>query len=374
MNDNLDFDVHQNGNTLVYSGLISSNEDTKLNIKPNKYIQSLKINDNKINLDYIDLNINLTKDLNTINYTCNNTNDPSLCKILVEKHTTNDFVNQFKITSDGQKGMMVLLYDNPDFRGDPIKQWYKNDFNISEFQNQTHFSLKFFGTFNTDKSREYLFELTSDDGSELYIDNKKIIDNSGYHEKRSISAKISLEEGNHSFIVNYNQGSGNLDLQLKVKESCFEDISNIYSIFKQDKTKNGLSACIYPLDKEKLSPITCFDIYNQDFNNLTSYNNVRIEINGKLKIYEEGFYNFKFNSNKDILLFLNDIPVCVNTKPEYQNVYEQIYLLKGLYNFKISQYKLYDGPLISLEWKPEYYKDYFVIPDVFIETSSINAF
>ncbi len=68
------------------------------------------------------------------------------------------------------------------------------------------FAIRYTGTFNVDLDGDYAFRLISDDGSRLFIDGKKIIDNDGQHPTQSISGNTYLASGQHSIEVDYFQG------------------------------------------------------------------------------------------------------------------------------------------------------------------------
>jgi len=68
------------------------------------------------------------------------------------------------------------------------------------------FAIKYAGSFNIDQEGEYAFRLVSDDGSRLFIDGTKIIDNDGLHPTQSVSGTVYLSRGQHSVEVDYFQG------------------------------------------------------------------------------------------------------------------------------------------------------------------------
>ena len=68
------------------------------------------------------------------------------------------------------------------------------------------FAIRYTGTFNVDTEGNYAFRLVSDDGSRLFIDGKKIIDNDGLHATQSVSGNAYLTSGQHSIEVDYFQG------------------------------------------------------------------------------------------------------------------------------------------------------------------------
>jgi hypothetical protein len=68
------------------------------------------------------------------------------------------------------------------------------------------FGIDYTGRFWIDKPGEYRFELTSDDGSLLYIDGQLVIDNWGMHPATTLAGKVPLNAGVHTIRVPYFQG------------------------------------------------------------------------------------------------------------------------------------------------------------------------
>jgi len=68
------------------------------------------------------------------------------------------------------------------------------------------FGVDYYGKFYVTKPGEYLFELQSDDGSRLEIDNLLLIDLDGVHAVAKQTATTALLAGWHSIHVPYFQG------------------------------------------------------------------------------------------------------------------------------------------------------------------------
>jgi hypothetical protein len=68
------------------------------------------------------------------------------------------------------------------------------------------FAIRYTGTFYVDREGDYAFRLVSDDGSRLFIDGNKIVDNDGVHPTQSASGNAYLSRGQHSIEVDYFQG------------------------------------------------------------------------------------------------------------------------------------------------------------------------
>jgi hypothetical protein len=81
------------------------------------------------------------------------------------------------------------------------------------------FGFQYTGTFTTAKAGVYDFHVYSDDGSNIYVDGQKVIDNDGVHLAGLYGkhGQVTLSEGTHSLRVDYYQAyRWTLQLQLFV--------------------------------------------------------------------------------------------------------------------------------------------------------------
>jgi hypothetical protein len=68
------------------------------------------------------------------------------------------------------------------------------------------FAIDYTGKFWIKKPGKYHFALWSDDGTKLYIDERRLIDNDGIHPVKRMDKTMFLEEGIHRIRVSYFQG------------------------------------------------------------------------------------------------------------------------------------------------------------------------
>lgn len=68
------------------------------------------------------------------------------------------------------------------------------------------FGIRFEGRLVVPTTGTYALRITSDDGSILWIDGQKVIDNDGVHAPRTVNADYVLTAGNHPFRLDYYQG------------------------------------------------------------------------------------------------------------------------------------------------------------------------
>ena len=88
---------------------------------------------------------------------------------------------------------------------------------LQGFERPERFGLVFEGYVRVPADGVYTFELTSDDGSVLYIGGELVVDNDGGHGPIEKVGMIALESGHHPMTIRYYQGSGGKELRFGVK-------------------------------------------------------------------------------------------------------------------------------------------------------------
>jgi hypothetical protein len=79
------------------------------------------------------------------------------------------------------------------------------------------FGINYLGAFWVRNPGEYKFEMSSDDGARLFIDDELVIDLDGIHQVQDGTGRLKLEVGRHSIRVPYFQGPEAVALVLRVK-------------------------------------------------------------------------------------------------------------------------------------------------------------
>lgn len=69
------------------------------------------------------------------------------------------------------------------------------------------FLISYEGPFNVPQQGKWQFQLTSDDGAKLYIDDKLVVDNDGLHTAKAAQAEATLTAGQHWLKLEYFQGA-----------------------------------------------------------------------------------------------------------------------------------------------------------------------
>jgi len=118
-----------------------------------------------------------------------------------------------KVSED--KGLTYTYYEGswrklPDYTSlTPVYMGLTDGFNVRGLNSvRDHFAISFEGKIRIPKSGTYTFFTTSDDGSQLFIDGKLVVDNDGDHGPMTKSGTIQLKKGTYDFNVNYFENIG----------------------------------------------------------------------------------------------------------------------------------------------------------------------
>ena len=119
-------------------------------------------------------------------------------------------------------GLKYSYYENeisckmPDFKNlRPLENGTEVNFNIDSIKHRNeHWQMCFDGYIKVDTTNVYLFELASDDGAILYINDKPLINNDGCHGSLSKNYAASLEKGFHKIKVEYYNGRYGANLSI----------------------------------------------------------------------------------------------------------------------------------------------------------------
>jgi hypothetical protein len=101
---------------------------------------------------------------------------------------------------------------------------------------QEWFAIEYTGRFWIQKPGLYRFELTSDDGSRLYIDDQLAVDNDGIHPELTKAESVDLAGGIHRIRVQYFQGPG-WQVALVLQVASPDDPEGALRVFSTDEFK-----------------------------------------------------------------------------------------------------------------------------------------
>ncbi len=107
---------------------------------------------------------------------------------------------------------MIASFAHPEFTGTV------DNFSLEPRTQNDYFNFQFSGYLNIEAEGTYYFDITSDDGSRLYIDGVLIADNDGKHGRRTVASEgIHLTAGPHAIVVEYFDDVGGQYLSVRYK-------------------------------------------------------------------------------------------------------------------------------------------------------------
>lgn len=127
-------------------------------------------------------------------------------------------LNDLDISSGLQFAYYEGAYDKlPDFKKlTPKDVGEAGSFDVAVAKRKDNFALRFDGFVNIPEDGTYMFLLSSDDGSKLYVDEQVVIDNDAVHAPQQKRKPIKLKAGLHSVAVEYFEAGGGEELQVEV--------------------------------------------------------------------------------------------------------------------------------------------------------------
>lgn len=119
----------------------------------------------------------------------------------------------------------------------PVKTGECAGFDLSVAGRDNHFGIRFEGFLKFDGRGSYTFALGSDDGSVLYVNGLKIIDNDGIHPHSVKEGRARPGEGVHHIRVDYFEQAGEESLTLEMTGSGFprQDVSALLTLTPDGK-------------------------------------------------------------------------------------------------------------------------------------------
>ena len=97
--------------------------------------------------------------------------------------------------------------DNPIYANEINIPWQKWSEGFPGLRDRVEFfGIEYTGSFKPVKAGKYIFRLISDDGSRMYIDGIKVIDNDGVHAEWGVRDTLYLSDSPHTIKIDYFQG------------------------------------------------------------------------------------------------------------------------------------------------------------------------
>jgi len=268
----------------------------------------------------------------------------------------------------------------PDFsNASPVKTGNVDNFDISVANKSEQFAINYTGYINVPSDGQYTFYTSSDDGSTLYIDGVKVVDNDGPHGQQEVSGVIGLKAGMHNISVGFFNQTGNKILQVsyagpgiskqRIPSSELYTAENLLPAVNPSNTVNGIDYKYYEAsnynsvpDFSTVSPVKIGNVDNFDISVADRAEQFAINYTGYVNVPSDGQYTFYTSSDDGSNLYIDGVKVVDNDGPHGQVEASGVIGLKaGMHNisvgffnqtgFKILQVS-YAGPGVSKQRIP----------------------
>lgn len=112
----------------------------------------------------------------------------------------------------------------PDFKNlSAVKTGVVDDFILNNRNRNDYFAFLYEGFIKIDESAEYTFSTISDDGSQLFIGETKVVDNDGLHGPRKRTGRVYLEKGYHPIRLSYFERGGGETLRVQFSKKGMQE-------------------------------------------------------------------------------------------------------------------------------------------------------
>ncbi|CAE7209493.1 rsgI3 [Symbiodinium microadriaticum] len=228
------------------------------------------------------------------------------------------------------------------------------------------------GRLVTKKEGNYKFFLASDDGSLMYLNGKKVVDNNGCHgEQERGSDKVNLKPGAHEIVVDMCERGGGEVFKMRWKgpDSGNSKVKIPATALKHEKPKLDLEdglRCDYFYDKSQcrvpdlgaLSPahtVIVPEIYmtNGKFPDVRQGDQFCTRCTGRLVTKKEGNYKFFLASDDGSLMYLNGEKIVDNDDchGERERGSGDKFLKPGAHEIVVDMCERGGGEVFKMRWK-----------------------
>jgi hypothetical protein len=223
----------------------------------------------------------------------------------------------------------------PDFsKNNPVKTGNTSNFDLSVANRNSQYAINFTGYINIPTDGQYTFYTSSDDGSSLFIDGVKVVDNDGLHSEQERSGVIGLQAGKHAISVGFFQGQGLNTLKvsyagggLSKQQVPASELyrtsdgpgSNLLPAVNPSNLVNGIDYKYYEQasytvlpDFSQSNPVKTGNTSNFDLSVANRNSQYAINFTGYINIPTDGKYTFYTSSDDGSNLFIDGVKVLNN--------------------------------------------------------------
>lgn len=129
-----------------------------------------------------------------------------------------------------QTGLSTKIYEGswdklPDFsKMTPAKTIVSGDISLKQVQNKEDFGVVFDGWLEIPTTGVYTLHLRTDDGSRLFLNGQRLIENDGIHGMNDKPTSVALKAGKHPIRVEFFQKKGGVGLEFWLEDALGERV------------------------------------------------------------------------------------------------------------------------------------------------------
>nr|WKN38187.1 PA14 domain-containing protein [Tunicatimonas sp. TK19036] len=298
-------------------------------------------------------------------------------------------VKEAPIVDEGDPRLYYTYFEGewsklPDFAQlKAVKKGTVSNFDLSLRQQKDNFGFMYEGYIDITTAGAYQFYTSSDDGSALYIDGQRVVNNDGPHGKREESGKITLAKGKHPIKVVYFERAGSEVLEVSYQGPDIKKMripSEVLSLEGEPSStpeapiseagEPGLHYAYYVGDWKalpdfsQLQPVDEGVVPNFTFAPAQNLYTMGFEYTGYLLIEQAGTYTFHVKVNDGSNLYIDGKEIVNNDglKPEAREKSGSVALSVGYHPIRLTFFEQwgpqslevrYEGPGVKLQLIPD---------------------
>jgi PA14 domain/IPT/TIG domain len=161
-------------------------------------------------------------------------------------------------------------------RLDPVVDFGDNDSFGLPFRPDT-FAVEWRGYVQAREAGVYTFQLGSDDGSQLELDNVVVIDNEGLHGHREVDVRVELSPGLHVLRLTYFENYGGASCRLRYAPPGQElQVVPAHDLFPPDSEAASEHPQVESVEPDWAPPGALVALHGRGFSDIPSYNQVML--------------------------------------------------------------------------------------------------
>ena len=265
-----------------------------------------------------------------------------------------ELVNNHKVLYEYHTGNWSSI---PDFdRRAAAKTGTLTGINLNPANIDSKYGLQYTAVLRVPADDNYTFYLNSVDGSQLYINGTRIVDNNGTHALRERSTTTWLPAGDHNLLVNYFNRNGDAELAVDWSSTTLERQSvddhlvrlpnyNSLSYEYFEGTWNSLP------DFASMTPVSTGRVHNFTLAARDQDQQYGFRFTGRINVPDTGSYTFYIGSDDGSKIWIDGALIVDNDGLHGYRVRSNSFSLsQGEHDIEVWFFEKYGGDNLTVKW------------------------